>query len=249
MNDKKNKIEFYIPSDDFIKIESLCDDNCFTKAELMRRLVSDYIKDHYKSYDLYLEISGRHTGKTTRLIDEVIYHATHTGDATVYSTDATTSNFILEKIIERVKFLNSQYNNMIVQSKLEVILSKIHMCPFERTKNSVLDNPLLDIMGTSNPRSNERCFYDEFDFIDFVQNEYYVDPRGYYCTTPSKLRHSNEKYVPGEDLLIDLLHKKDMKYIHRVGNFNLESESGGVAEKEERNNEIMRLEKYAEIWE
>ena len=113
------------------------------------------------SYDIEVEISGRQTGKTTRLCKAVASHVTNGGYAYVYTINNNMGKIIKEKLHE---YLGADY---------------IFSCVFFNRGEYAIKT----IGWISDELKRVRHFYDEFDFFDCMR-DVHLDSKGYYCTTP-----------------------------------------------------------------
>lgn len=117
-----------------------------------------------QSIKLELEISGRQTGKTSRLVDAMVKHIKVDGICFLYCI--------------------SQDMGKIIRSKIQEILPVTELNGIVYINPTGLDFAKMDI----NDLKHVRYFFDEFDFLKKEHQTYH--PTGYYCTTPSKLRDS-----------------------------------------------------------
>jgi hypothetical protein len=153
---------------------------------------------------MYLEISGRQTGKTSRLVKAAAYAAIDTflsdehRHIVVFGISKHEEKRIFYKIEDEVKsyikipqYLDPEYYHEIMRN--------VHLGNITHQ----YDNALL--------------FYDEFDF-----SRGKVLPRhdGYYVTTPKYIR----KYLPdqfvGEDTLRDLIYLNGGEYAKHTATFD-----------------------------
>lgn len=157
-------------------------------------------KVEYKIYDesenrFYLEISGRQTGKTTRLIRAMKNHIDHGGNCIVFCMNYKMFTLICE-LLRESKYINHVYYYKKV-------------------------DPVYEIKNVKN-------FFDEFDFIDDLKTLKYFDERGYYCTSPCKVRDFGDFQKPeklNNDLLLQLIAYSGFNYESRK-NTNISDELG-----------------------
>lgn len=142
---------------------------------------------------LYLEISGRRTGKTNRLISAAVDCA-KAGNKTMIIV----GNYRMKKFHEKVN--KRKFATIEVFSELEIR----NMAEMDRCEEQSIFN-------------DYRIFYDEFDFFDFNKNKLPIMENGYYCTTPRFLRRSNTPPEnPRDDVLLYLYNKNDVIHVHNI---------------------------------
>ena len=165
--------------DDYIDTTVLFDDMESMVDDISKR---QYNKTHNK---LYLEISGRQTGKTTRMVDDMVNHLDNGGMVFLYTS------------------MSASYTKMIIQSVLE---------KYKYDSSKFVINPTENYLKTSD-LSNEciRNYYDEFDFNKNLGG---VDFNGYFCTTCSHLRSFEDFLDPSNyDLLLVLMKTTKLNYV------------------------------------
>jgi len=164
----------------------------------------------YKQYadniKLELEISARQVGKTTRLVESMKNHLEHGGICFLYTMNHKMGKIIADRLVEKkndgVDHFNQPPDNVYINPKNDICLS------FYEENNRV------------------RCFYDEFEFLDFNNKVSYTYD-GYYCTTPRKLRrfedylkyYSKRKntvlsamYKDEDSIMFSLLYETNMNF-------------------------------------
>jgi hypothetical protein len=163
----------------------------------------------WESYEstlkLQVEISGRRTGKTSRLIDAMGDHIKNGGICFLYCVSKDMGKLIVDKLID---LFGSDY-----------IRSSIFINPSNITIAEIKSEDLIRM----------RPFYDEFDILKPEHQSF--NPLGYYCTTPAFLRDSEivENYflgrwvdekeaALGDDLLLKLIFRSNFNYEHRQNN-------------------------------
>lgn len=162
--------------------------------------------ESYKStLKLQVEISGRRTGKTSRLIAAMGDHIKNGGICFVYCVSNQMGQYIIDNLVES---FGGDY-----------IKSNIYINPSNTKIGEIKSEDLL----------RSRPFYDEFDVLKPEHQTYH--PLGYYCTTPVFLRDplsvenyflgrwAGEKEAPlGDDLLLKLIFRSNFNYEHRMNN-------------------------------
>ena len=173
--------------------------------------------ESYKStLKLQVEISGRQTGKTSRLIDAMGDHIKNGGICFLYCVSQDMGRGIINKLIE---LFGGDY-----------IRSSIFINPSNITISKIKSEDLLRM----------RPFYDEFDFLKPEHQTY--NEIGYYCTSPSKLRDMMEFYkllgwryfqdnYDKSDLLIKLILRTNFNFEKRM-NYELMKKFGADYPKE-----------------
>jgi hypothetical protein len=136
----------------------------FDSYQNLDELFSDIPYQKYKeSLDLYVEISGRQTGKTTRLIEAMYEHLKHGGTCCLFTHSQEWGKLICKQLNEKYQvWIN---NNVFINPKPQ-------------------DFAFMEV----NKISRLRYFYDEFEFCENIRYQ----PYGYYCTTLNKLRDYGE---------------------------------------------------------
>lgn len=133
---------------------------------------------------LYLEISGRQTGKTTRLFAAALSWWSQGGTAVIHCDGSV----MKDRIYGMARGCARDKGGMI--AKTFIVTAKAGRVKLPKNAGPV------------------RHFYDEFDFQKGV--EIYAD--GYYATTPRKLRKKGSKIEAG-DVLRELVKKKRGKFV------------------------------------
>jgi hypothetical protein len=143
---------------------------------------------------MYLEISGRRTGKTTRMLEAAIK---------AYIKGKRVAIFIMgnkrniQKQIEKLsKDILIDIYPFVDTHKIKIFTSR------EDFKNSLL--------GTSLFTDDFHVFYDEFDYIS-KREEVILSLRGYYVTTPVKIRTLDN--TKENDTLFKLLYMNSGTYV------------------------------------
>lgn len=129
---------------------------------------------------MYLEISGRMTGKTPRLCNAVIEHLLKdkSNRAIIVCMNGIMVNLISDYLIERVEEW------------------KITLC-------------IYDVAKYINPRiTNARVFYDEFDFVR-PEQKFYYDPDGYYSTTLGYRHHAHNILKMNDNIYMEYKRSND----------------------------------------
>lgn len=116
-----------------------------------------------QSLKLELEISGRQTGKTSRLIDAMVKHIEAGGICFLYCVSQDMGRMVRERILV----------DHDIDCSYTVYINPTGSTFAERRQDDL---------------RRARYFFDEFDFLKKEHQRY--SPTGYYCTTPSKLRDS-----------------------------------------------------------
>jgi len=140
---------------------------------------------------MYLEISGRRTHKTTRLVRELQSWLSNPFNRAVLITHHTTQS----KEISRQ--INPKYHSRLYYgSEISLTLDKLNdvCCPHSPTV---------------------RWFWDEFDSC-YIRNVPVMET-GYYTTTPRKLRSLSNWENWENDVLLRLLVANDFNYNSRHG--------------------------------
>lgn len=131
---------------------------------------------------MYIEISPRRTGKTTRLIEDVVVKASNGAQCIIITLNYSMRD-IIRDMIDEVK----EYKWMVEPK----IYTDSFMCG-------------VDWQKVFSPDS-----YVYFDEFDFMKMEISVLKNGYYCTTASKKRTYNDikEFYDGKrhDNLLNLL--------------------------------------------
>lgn len=174
---------------------------------------------HKQTQKLELEISGRQTGKTSRLIDAMVKHIEAGGICFLYCSSQDMGRNIRERMIVNNAIGNS-YN--------------VYVNPTESTFLKLSEDDLRRV----------RYFFDEFDFLKKDHQLYH--PTGYYCTTPSKLRdiadyfqflewknfeHVQDGVYLHNDLLMKLIIRTNFNFERRM-NYDLVKRFGNYYPKE-----------------
>jgi len=152
------------------------------------RYINLKIKEENRS-DLYVEISGRQTGKTTRMIDDMVKHIKNGGTCCLY----TMSHRMRKHIVDIV-------NKKVIRDNPYTVI-------FPHEFKYLEEQQILK-------QSDIKNYFDEFDFLDL--NEIFFDPNGYYCTTSSKLRNKNDLFNEekrNNDFLLKLIWEKNLNYV------------------------------------
>lgn len=124
--------------------------------------------------EITIDINGRRTGKTSRLVDTVIGRLCRVQKSVIIADNYLMKSHIKESIEKRIRMLN-------------MIPSWINRFDTEYIKY-FSKNEFNSCRGIS--MSNCRWFYDDFDWYlsddVFSENMIPIDLNGYYCTTPIK---------------------------------------------------------------
>jgi hypothetical protein len=148
---------------------------------------------------MYLEISGRQSGKTERLIDFAIDKA-RKGDTVLISTFnirnvSTIKNHIRSKVA----------NEKIIIDCGNRIYKEVGLISLIDITDKCIDTAVCF------RKYKWKCF-DEFDFNSFIRPEY-IDKNCYFVTSPKYLRKVEErKQTNNSDLLYQLVLKKKYRY-------------------------------------
>lgn len=137
----------------------------------------------YENCELYLEISARQTGKTTRLVSAVVSHAVFSGDCVVVAHNAQTGR-MLKEMIEPELILQEHRNRVTYVSAGSL----------SRWKKNVDHSDITF--------ENLRVFYDEFDWFK-SDSYFFFDSSGYYTTTPFRLRTADDIVEYKKELKFD----------------------------------------------
>ena len=147
---------------------------------------------------MYLEISARRSGKTTRLrkaLKEYLFDKNNKAIVIGFSHVAL-MNFVIHDMYKDIEYKDQIYTLYDFQGGLIGIQDK----------------------------SNYKFFYDEFDWCKPEQR--YVDLNGHYCTTPAKKREKkdikNHKKGIIYDFLLDLLDKNEGMFNKLTANVTLD---------------------------
>lgn len=137
---------------------------------------------------MYLEISCRRSGKTSRLLEAGYQWYT---SGSVFN-ELNVSIFVAPKV-EMARCLQKEFYN------------KFNLRPSEKiifTTQQGLEKIVTDVK----PPQKVRCFYDEFDSF---REAIYLNQSWYYVTTPTKIRSFSEivahKVQGSDDALLNLL--------------------------------------------
>ena len=143
---------------------------------------------------MYVEISGRRTGKTTRLIKEVIKQVSYGKNCAIITP----------------------FNNMYIYRLLKDNLGSID-CEVDiesRKRIIVYSNVPIDNKSKGLIFRQTKLFYDEFAFID--PESIIIDTTGYYATTPNKTYTGIERMTPYKYSLLKVLEANKYQYAKYV---------------------------------
>jgi len=145
---------------------------------------------------MYLEISPRQSGKTSRLVDEVNRHLT--------------------KSERKVWIFSPNYN---MASNLTKKVNVFCPMPNKFSSKKLMISSANSLQTHSYDMSQYRLFFDEFDFMDDKEFWFSLMTSGakfndaYFCTTPKKIRTLKELVKrKTSDPLIKLLRKNKHNY-------------------------------------
>lgn len=151
---------------------------------------------------MYLEISPRQCGKTSRLIKDI-----------------TSKYSIYESCNVVVYCMNDMAADLLKRKFDKVGFHYVEIRPLVSNKRRRLDVEITPDIET--------VYFDEFDFMDieelwklfYIIESYGID--SYWCTTPRRIRTMEELFSVGEtdDILKVLLHKNNLKY-YKHGELN-----------------------------
>lgn len=141
---------------------------------------------------MYVEISGRQTGKTSRLIRELEYHLSNPNNYACLVTHKMSWGLDLTR-----KMKTEYRDRVFFGTEIDMIVATA------RKKN--LD-PLTN---------NFRWFWDEFDFCR--PNNVVIMDTGYYATTPKFIRKFEDWELWYDDPLLCLVVANDFMYTSRHG--------------------------------
>lgn len=140
---------------------------------------------------MYLEISGRCTGKTRRMCEDIIHHIT--------STPSSIAFIILPPHSMKHEILNnisSDYHGRIIfcESFKEAMIkvNSINSISIQRF-----------ITNSKNIFCNPRFYFDEFDMMK--PDDIMVVKNGYYVTTPIRIRNMEDWLNWRNDILLRLI--------------------------------------------
>jgi hypothetical protein len=155
---------------------------------------------------MYLEISGRQTGKTSRLVKAAAYAAI---DTFLSDENRDIVVFGISKAEEKRIYLKIEYE---VKSYIKI---PSYLDP--KYYHEIMRNVHLGNSNALYSYDKALLFYDEFDF--YRGN---VIPRydGYYATTPKHIRKYLPRQLIGDDTLRDLINLNDGKYAKHTPTFD-----------------------------
>ena len=166
---------------------------------------------------MYLEISSRQTGKTTRMIKSVIDNIiNHSGlRINIFLKDYLRAVNIKNLILKELK----EYKNIKIDIIKDFYIQGNTNTPYIQGKTTYYFF-INFFIRQSCAFFNEKNYYDDFDEFDY---KFHFDKNGYYCTTPKNIRtrkQLNSKYT--RDPLLKLLKKNNYMYTRTIKNINEE---------------------------
>lgn len=142
---------------------------------------------------MYLEISGRRTGKTTRLLT-AIHKAYMAGERVAVFVPTYGMGNIIRETIDKNNYIDIEDRHTV-----EIYINK-----------KEFDKRLLD---TGLTIEDFKVFYEEFDYFR-KNNEVIISENGYYVTTPCKIRRD---YKDTEnDVLLKLIDMNAGSYVKHI---------------------------------
>lgn len=165
---------------------------------------------------MYLEISGRATGKTKRLCEAVVSHLRQYGSSAMA--------VIISPSGHRAKYdalIDEKYHDMVLVTH-DYEIAKERLVNHE-TQESITFEDFSFKLGMG--FGNIKYFFDDFDY---GKSEIPTLDDGYYVTTPFKIRNLDDWLFWREDKLLTLLIENNFMYtsVHGMmgmidGNLNL----------------------------
>lgn len=122
--------------------------------------------------EFYLEVTGRQTGKTTRLVKNVVDWVKAGNDAVVYVANHALGELMVDQIVP-----------LLQDSKAT---GAVHVCSFKNRKLYLLGKAL----------NKPRYFYDEFDFFAWKDDDV-IEDGAYMATTPKFVR---KQFLPNDPI-------------------------------------------------
>lgn len=128
---------------------------------------------------IFIDISGRQTGKTTRLIDSVLGRLAQDERSVIFCHSNNMANYIIDKIREEIisrdifgKFMHHRCDTRLEVRNRDTIYIKVTPYNNQQLLSFAMEPNCL-------------CYYDEFDFyIDDINPILLKKSMGYYCSTP-----------------------------------------------------------------
>ena len=152
---------------------------------------------------MYLEVSARMTGKTTRMIDNILLNIIDGKHCIIFTYNVSESKRIKELINERFK-------KMLKYSSFDFRSLRSFIEPTFFTSKKKYEDYCEDVDVTKH-----RLYFDEFDFIN--PKEIIVNQDGYYATTSKFERivqHKINHFIGVKyDVMVDLMDRNRNKVI------------------------------------
>lgn len=163
-------------------------------------------------YIMYLEISGRRTGKTTRLCKDVVKHLDSKPSAIaciVMINGAMHHHF--KRLIP-----DEYHDRVILAVNFKKVVETVVRLNTLSLSHMFKESRLGSTLGSSTELfSDVKFYFDEFDFMD-IENVPVLE-NAYYVTTRNDLRTMDDWLFWRKDKLLRLLVANDFMYTQRHG--------------------------------